>query len=106
MAHAAVHSDLLEPVVDIGNWRVTLLDSAVPGSVPGYLQDSQLQLLAQALSEAPSVITWCVSTIIRCPSAAPGWSRSACAIPRRCSLCWTVSTGARRAVGACASGNR
>ena len=54
MAHAAVHSDLLEPVVDIGNWRVTLLDSAVPGSVPGYLQDSQLQLLAQALSEAPN----------------------------------------------------
>jgi len=54
MALAAVHSDLLEPVVDIGNWRITLLDSAVPGSVPGYLQDQQLQLLAQALSEAPS----------------------------------------------------
>lgn len=46
MAHAAVHSDFLEPVVDIGHWRITLLDSAVPGSVPGYLQDSQLQLLA------------------------------------------------------------
>ena len=28
---AAVQSALLEPVVDIGNWRVTLLDSAVPG---------------------------------------------------------------------------
>ena len=54
MAQAAVQSTLLEPVVDIGNWRVTLLDSAVPGSVPGYLQDQQLQLLAQALSEAPS----------------------------------------------------
>ncbi|MFQ6348817.1 3',5'-cyclic-AMP phosphodiesterase [Pseudomonas sp. R11F] len=54
MAHAAVHSDLLEPVLDIGHWRVTLLDSAVPGSVPGYLQDQQLQLLAQALSEAPN----------------------------------------------------
>lgn len=54
MVHAAVHSDLLEPVVDIGNWRITLLDSAVPGSVPGYLQDQQLQRLAQALSEAPS----------------------------------------------------
>ncbi|OEC39714.1 3',5'-cyclic-AMP phosphodiesterase [Pseudomonas sp. AP42] len=53
MAQAAMHSDLLEPVVDIGNWRITLLDSAVPGSVPGYLQDAQLQLLAQALSEAP-----------------------------------------------------
>ncbi|MBN2990106.1 3',5'-cyclic-AMP phosphodiesterase [Pseudomonas cedrina subsp. fulgida] len=54
MAQAAAHSDLLEPVVDIGHWRVTLLDSAVPGSVPGYLQDQQLQLLAQALSEAPN----------------------------------------------------
>ncbi|WP_448722810.1 3',5'-cyclic-AMP phosphodiesterase [Pseudomonas farris] len=53
MAEAAVQSALLESVVDIGNWRVTLLDSAVPGSVPGYLQDEQLQLLARSLSEAP-----------------------------------------------------
>ncbi|AMB87409.1 serine/threonine protein phosphatase [Pseudomonas agarici] len=53
MAQAARHSDLLEAVVDIGNWRVTLLDSAVPGSVPGYLQDEQLRLLARSLSEAP-----------------------------------------------------
>jgi Icc protein len=53
MAEAAVQSALLDPVVDIGNWRVTLLDSAVPGSVPGYLEDEQLQLLARALSEAP-----------------------------------------------------
>lgn len=53
MAEGAVHSALLEPVVDIGNWRVTLLDSAVPGSVPGYLQDEQLQLLVRSLSEAP-----------------------------------------------------
>jgi Icc protein len=40
-------------VVDVGTWRITMLDSAVPGSVPGYLEDKQLQLLAQALSEAP-----------------------------------------------------
>jgi Icc protein len=53
MAIAAEKSDFLEPVIDIGNWRITLLDSAVPGSVPGYLEDKQLQLLAQALSEAP-----------------------------------------------------
>ncbi|NNB46126.1 3',5'-cyclic-AMP phosphodiesterase [Pseudomonas chlororaphis] len=53
MAQAATQSSLLAPVVDIGNWRITLLDSAVPGSVPGYLQDEQLQLLASALSEAP-----------------------------------------------------
>ncbi|KAA0949140.1 3',5'-cyclic-AMP phosphodiesterase [Pseudomonas sp. ANT_H14] len=54
MLQATVNSALLEPVVDVGNWRVTLLDSAVPGSVPGYLQDRQLQLLARSLSEAPS----------------------------------------------------
>jgi Icc protein len=53
MAEAAVQSALLESVVDVGNWRVTLLDSAVPGSVPGYLQDEQLQLLVRSLSEAP-----------------------------------------------------
>ncbi len=53
MEQAATQSSLLEPVVDIGNWRITLLDSAVPGSVPGYLADEQLQLLARALSEAP-----------------------------------------------------
>jgi len=53
MHQAAQQSDLLDPVIDIGNWRVTLLDSSVPGSVPGYLQDQQLQLLVQALSEAP-----------------------------------------------------
>jgi len=53
MAIAAQKSDVLDPFVDIGNWRVTMLDSAVPGSVPGYLKDEQLQLLAQALSEAP-----------------------------------------------------
>lgn len=53
MVQATAQSRLLEPVVDIGNWRITLLDSAVPGSVPGYLSDEQLQLLARALSEAP-----------------------------------------------------
>ena len=53
MREAAVQSRLLEPVIDIGNWRITLLNSAVPHSTPGYLEDDQLQLLAQSLSEAP-----------------------------------------------------
>ena len=53
MTIAAQQSDFMEPVVDVGNWRVTLLDSSISGSVPGYLEDKQLQLLAQALSEAP-----------------------------------------------------
>ncbi|WAJ38185.1 3',5'-cyclic-AMP phosphodiesterase [Pseudomonas sp. GOM7] len=44
---------LLEPVFDIGAWRVTLLDSSIPGAVPGFLADSQLELLERALSEAP-----------------------------------------------------
>lgn len=53
MTEAARQSDFLAPIVDLGHWRITLLDSSVPGSVPGYLQDQQLQLLAQSLSEAP-----------------------------------------------------
>ena len=48
-----MQSRLLEPVVDVGNWRITLLNSAVPHSTPGYLEEDQLQLLAQSLSEAP-----------------------------------------------------
>jgi Icc protein len=56
----------VESVVDIGNWRVTLLDSAVPGSVPGYSAGRPVATAGPALSEGRSVITWCVSTIIRC----------------------------------------
>lgn len=43
---------LLNPVIDIGSWRITLLNSAVPGSVPGFLPESELQVLAKSLSEA------------------------------------------------------
>ncbi|AVB22289.1 MULTISPECIES: 3',5'-cyclic-AMP phosphodiesterase [Pseudomonas syringae group] len=53
MEHVAQGEGLLDPVVDIGQWRVTLLDSAVPGSVPGLLADGQLQLLERSLREAP-----------------------------------------------------
>lgn len=53
MAEAAVQSCLLKPIVDVGNWRVTLLNSAVAGKAHGYLEDDQLRLLVQALSEAP-----------------------------------------------------
>ncbi|WP_235981339.1 3',5'-cyclic-AMP phosphodiesterase [Aquipseudomonas ullengensis] len=53
MRDACNGSNLLEPVLDIGNWRVTLLDSSIPGAVPGFLSDDQLKLLEQSLSEAP-----------------------------------------------------
>ena len=44
---------LLEPVVDLGNWRILLLNSAIPGAVPGYLAADQLALLERSLTEAP-----------------------------------------------------
>ena len=53
MEQAAAGSDVLDPVVDIGQWRVVMLNSAVPGSVPGWLADDQLQVLEHALREAP-----------------------------------------------------
>lgn len=53
MQAACVGTGLLDPVVDIGNWRVIMLDSSIPGAVPGYLQEAQLVLLERALSEAP-----------------------------------------------------
>ncbi|MHA6492314.1 3',5'-cyclic-AMP phosphodiesterase [Pseudomonas borbori] len=53
MQAACAGSDLLEPVIDLGNWRIILLDSSISGAVPGFLADSQLALLERALSEAP-----------------------------------------------------
>lgn len=53
MEEVAGQSGLLEPIIDVGRWRITLLDSAVPGSVPGFLEPSQVELLEKSLSEAP-----------------------------------------------------
>lgn len=53
MEQAAGGSQVLEPVVDVGQWRVVMLNSAVAGAVPGLLADDQLQLLEQALRQAP-----------------------------------------------------
>lgn len=53
MQSACTGSDLLKPIIDVGNWRITLLDSSIPGAVPGYLSDAQLAQLERALSEAP-----------------------------------------------------
>ena len=53
MEKAAQGTDLLNPLLDIGNWRILMLNSAVPGSVPGVLDEGQLALLEQSLSDAP-----------------------------------------------------
>ena len=45
-------SDLLQPVIDLGNWRIILLDTSIAGAVPGFLAADQLELLAQALQSA------------------------------------------------------
>lgn len=53
MEEVAQGTDLLDPVVDLGAWRITLLNSAVPGSVPGRLAPCELELLERSLQEAP-----------------------------------------------------
>lgn len=53
MQQAAQGTQWLEPVADVGAWRVTLLDSTIAGSAAGHLADDQLQLLERALAEAP-----------------------------------------------------
>jgi len=45
-------SALLDPVIDIGGWRIILLDSSVPGSVAGHFSREQLELLERSLAEA------------------------------------------------------
>lgn len=52
MRAACGDSDLLDAVVDLGAWRVVLLDSSIPGAVPGHLSAQQLALLDEALGEA------------------------------------------------------
>lgn len=53
MEQVAQGSELLDPQVDIGNWRILMLNSAVPGAVPGVLDEGQLELLTRSLDEAP-----------------------------------------------------
>lgn len=52
MQAACAGTDLLQTVVDLGNWRVILLDTSIPGAVPGHCSAEQLALLEQALQAA------------------------------------------------------
>lgn len=53
MREATHGSQLMEPLVQAGAWRVVMLDTLVAGSVAGRLAIGQLQLLERALEEAP-----------------------------------------------------
>lgn len=44
--------DWLEPVYDLGAWRIIVLDSSVPNQVYGNLAEDQLDILEQALRSA------------------------------------------------------
>lgn len=55
MREATRGSELMEPVVQLGAWRVVMLDTRVAGSVSGRLAADQLELLDRALREAPQV---------------------------------------------------
>ena len=52
MQAACAGSDLLQPIIDLGNWRIILLDTSIPGAAPGYCSAEQLALLEQALQTA------------------------------------------------------
>lgn len=52
MERVAAGTDLLQQVTDIGNWRVLMLNSAIPGSVPGRLDEGELALMEEAVSGA------------------------------------------------------
>lgn len=53
MQEVAQDGELMAPILDIGTWRVVMLDTLVPGSVFGMLRREQLELLERTLQEAP-----------------------------------------------------
>lgn len=52
LQQACAGTDRLEMVTDLGDWRLVLLDSSIPGSVPGQLDAGQLEQLDAALETA------------------------------------------------------
>lgn len=48
------HPDVLtNKVISLGSWQIIMLNSAIPGKVPGYLEASELTLLEQQLAAEP-----------------------------------------------------
>lgn len=52
MAELGAAHELNRAWVDIGAWRIVMLDSSVPGSVAGHLDEEQLARLDEALATA------------------------------------------------------
>ena len=54
MQAACAGSEVVQSIIDLGNWLIVLLDTSIVGAVPGFLAADQLELLARALREAGS----------------------------------------------------
>lgn len=52
LQNACAGTDRLQPVTDLGAWRIVMLDSSVAGQVHGKLAADQLHVLEQALRSA------------------------------------------------------
>jgi len=57
MAEVARDCGALTKVIRLGNWQIILLDTLVPGSVHGYLEQDELDTLREALTEKPGLNT-------------------------------------------------
>lgn len=51
-----VLSAQMQSVVNLGNWQIVALDSHLPGKNEGYLQEKQLQLVAQTAAQSENVL--------------------------------------------------
>ncbi|WOG26706.1 3',5'-cyclic-AMP phosphodiesterase [Endozoicomonas sp. 8E] len=48
-----VSPEAMSPYLDSGPWQIIMLNSQIPGQVPGFLSDKELQLLEKHLYETP-----------------------------------------------------
>jgi len=51
---AAVDALAREPIVELGNWLLILLNTGDPGKIPGYLAPSELAILERSLTQYPN----------------------------------------------------
>ncbi len=54
--HSCVDSALLPNHIQLGDWQLLFLNSAVSGKVGGHLNDAQLALASEQLADRPSLI--------------------------------------------------
>ncbi|KEQ19483.1 hypothetical protein GZ78_06005 [Endozoicomonas numazuensis] len=48
-----VSPEAMNPYLDLGSWQIIMMNSQIPGQIPGFLSSKELQLLSQHLSQNP-----------------------------------------------------